>query len=206
MRHALRLSLLAGLSAALFACGPGAKLGGGKEGAASALFSATAPTKSAGSIFQFVGQNADLQAGATVSCQYGGKATLKAAGIDVNTGGGGVAVKTTYNVTYDACATATHEGKNVVLSGSMTVTQDISVTGTSGSVAQTLKGKVTFGGAFDDFLDADIVQTVDWAKMGATSGSVAITLNGTLKTSSESYTYANESVTITAGTLVAASK
>jgi hypothetical protein len=206
MRHALRLSLLAGLSAALFACGPGAKLGGGKEGAASALFSATAPTKSAGSIFQYAGQNLDLQGGATVSCQYGGKATLKAAGVNVNTGGGGVSVKTTYNVTYDNCATATHENNNVVLTGTMTVTQDISVSGTSGNVSQTLKGKVTFGGAFNDYLDANIVQTVDWAKMGATGGSVSITLDGTLATSSESYTYSNESVTITAGTLVAASK
>jgi hypothetical protein len=88
----------------------------------------------------------------------------------------------------------------------MTVTQDVNWSttgGASGNVTQTLKGKVDFGGAFNDFIDANIKETVGWSSLGTSGAQVTVTLDGTINTSTQNYSYANESVQITAGVLVA---
>ncbi len=63
-----------------------------------------------------------------------------------------------------------------------------------------------FAGGIDDQVDADFTQAVEGAKLGASSGEVAVTLNGTLKTMSATYEYRQESVKIRAGVLVADAK
>ena len=81
MRHPIRLSLLAALSAGLVACG-GAPLGGGKQGAAQALFQASQSPGSGAKSGQ--GRLLELmQSGATTAevqtrCAHGGSAKLSA--------------------------------------------------------------------------------------------------------------------------------
>lgn len=185
----------------LCACGAGPRLGGGKEGAAAALFAASSPAKSAGGTTPF-GQGIGINSNVTVSCQDGGKAQISVTqNIDTNTGS---SVQQDMVITYDNCSNSrTTSGDAVVLNGTMKVTQAIQVGSTTGSVSQKLVGSVRFSGGIDDQLDADITQTVDWAQLGAQSGSVSITLNGTLKTSSASYDFQNEAVNIQAGVLIA---
>ena len=67
-------------------------------------------------------------------------------------------------------------------------------------IAQTFKGKITFDGAFNDFLEADIVQSVDVSSLRAAPVQVSVILKGTLTDSSGTYTY-DEAVNVTAGNL-----
>lgn len=211
--HALRLSLGVALVVALVACGRGAKIGGGKEGAAAALFAASGAAKTQGSLLDLAGQRLDVAQEITVKCQFGGEAKLKGFTLTQNTQGNPVTVQQQFTLEmkdcvstqYDDPKTSAVEKENVVLNGSMTVSQSIAA-GYTGNVTQKLKGKILFGGAFDDFVDADITQIVEWARLGQSSGSVTITLNGSIATSTQSYQYANESVTVTAGVLVASDK
>lgn len=212
MRHAIRLSLLAGISAALFACGPGAKLGGGKEGAASALFTAMGPTKASGSALSLAGQGIDAHANVTASCAHGGSVELSGFGIATNITGTTTSVSTSYTVQYNGCGVTTWDNPNtpavendtVVLNGNITVTQDVNVATASGAVSQGIKGKINYNGAFDDYLDVDVSESVEWSKLDTSGGSVSVNLDGSVKTSTDTYTYAKESITVTGGVLIAA--
>jgi hypothetical protein len=45
----------------------------------------------------------------------------------------------------------------------------------------------------------DVTETISVDALGASSGSVTVTIDGTIKTSEGNYTYANESISITVG-------
>jgi hypothetical protein len=200
--------LLIGCLAAvtLSACGSGVKLSGGKEGAAAALFAASGPTAGEGSPVGGGFLNMEF----SVPCPLGGKAIMKNFGIGLGMTGSS---STTFTMAYDGCAVSTFdnpkteqvEQDKVLLGGSLDLSQSINFSGgtTGGNAVLTLKGKVDFGGALDDYLEADISQTVDWSKLGTTTGSVSLTLHGTLKTSTASYSFEQETLNITAGTLIA---
>ncbi|HEY0094351.1 MAG TPA: hypothetical protein VGB96_08505, partial [Archangium sp.] len=75
-----RLTMLSAMAAGLVACGGGAKLGGGEDGAAQAAFQASKPTGRTGRTSQKLLDKA-LASGAlnvdlTATCAHGGKATL----------------------------------------------------------------------------------------------------------------------------------
>src|SRR4051794_11687763 len=74
------VSLLCGCVMALSACGPGAKLGGGREGAAQALSQAssalTRPGESTGVNFGFSGNGADVGITVEVKGSRGGSAKV----------------------------------------------------------------------------------------------------------------------------------
>lgn len=197
MNRTIKLCL-AGAAVSLVACGPGAKIGGGKQGAAEALYAASGPTK--GSTDR-TSQPLDVSlSDLSVKCQLGGSATLKNYVLKTDTSGGNVSVGAAYDVAYDQCAASKSDQGNAVLSGSWKVTQSVQTTSGSVKVLQTFKGKIEFGGAFQDFLDADITQSVDVTSLGSTSGSVSVNLVGKLTDSSGTYDY-NESVNVTAGSV-----
>lgn len=209
--RALRLTVVGALALGLVACG-GAKLGGGKEGAAAALFAASGPTKSNGALLDLAGQgHGEFGLDVAVDCQHGGKAVLKGFHVETDVSAG-TTVKQSFRLEYQGCGvttfdnpeTAAVERDRVVIDGNMTVSQSVITNTTGGSVTQTFKGKLSFGGAFSDFLDADVTQSVDWAKLGTSGGSVSVTLNGTLATSTATHTYAQETLSFTAGVMVAA--
>lgn len=202
-------------AAMLVACGGGAKLGGGKSGAAAALFSASTATKGAQGGLSQLNAGVDTSGSITVSCRLGGKATLQGFSQTVNSTGTSGSVTQQFTMVFDQCANTSYddpktqavEKDEVTVNGQMTVSQlldfNVSQVGSTGNVKQTLKGKITYGGAFNDYLDADVTQTVSWAAVGSTGGNVSTTLDGYIQTSTEKYTYAHETVTFTAGQLVA---
>lgn len=195
MSRIVRLSLLAAVTTALVACGGGEKLGGGKEGAAKALFSASQPTGKGGStngqslMRQLAAGAATGSASFSVNCANGGSVTLT---LDLTAGNQAGSFK--YATEYKDC---NQDGVN---SFNGTMTMELSIVGTppaSLDLAMHLKGKLELSGDIDDYIDADVTETVSAAATSATSGSVTVKLNGTIKTSENSYTYANESISIT---------
>lgn len=201
MNHALRLSLVSASVLALAACGKGAKLGGGKEGAAAALFQASGPASGAsGSPYN---NSLGISQTITVKGSKGGSAEVTQNTNITGTGSAEVVLNVKYN-------NFSRDGKNAFngqLAFTMKINVDTSGAGTiSGNMSMSIVGKVTISGEIDDFVDANVTQTVDFASLSKDAGTVTVTLNGTIATSTESYSYNNETVTLTAGELQAAVK
>ncbi|WP_224245324.1 hypothetical protein [Hyalangium gracile] len=196
MFRIVRLSLLTAATTALVACGggDGAKLGGGKEGAAKALFAASQPVGQGGStnsqslLRQLASGAATGALDFKVDCAKGGTVSMK---LDVTaTGNQG---KFKYETEYKDC---NQDGVNS-FDGKMTTEIDMSAILSSGQLSMRLKGKLELTGDINDYIDADITETISATATSATSGTVSIKLDGTIKTSDGSYVYANESLSIT---------
>jgi hypothetical protein len=199
MTRFTRLTMLSAMAAGLVACGGGAKLGGGKEGAAQAAFQSSQPAGRGSNTGQSLVKQA-LASGAatltlTANCAKSGKVSLAldTTNTDSQTG------TLNYTVTYDAC---NEDGKNAY-NGTMATSMKIAVdpSYTSGSLTMGMKGKLTIEGEISDFVDADVRMTMDFAATSAHSGSVKLVLNGTIKTTDGNYVYANETLNISAGEL-----
>ena len=94
-----------------------------------------------------------------------------------------------------------------IYNGSFTVTQAVIASSSGASVDQTFKGRIEVQGAFNDFIEADVKQSVSVTGLSSSSGAVSMKLVGTIKTSEGTNTF-NEDVNVTAGgqIAVAASK
>lgn len=195
MKKTMMLTVAVAMSMALMGCGGAAKVGGGKQGAANSLAAASKPTKAgttaAASPIDVMPVN--------YSCPHGGSATLGAFTQDISTTGpnaGSISQK--FTVTYNACGLAESEAGVAIYSGSFTVTQAINGNDTGGTISQKFSGRVTIGGAFDDFLEADVSQEISGSSLEATSASVKLV--GKLTNSSGTYSY-DESLSVTGGKL-----
>jgi hypothetical protein len=195
MFRIVRLSLLAAATTALVACGGGgAKLGGGKEGAAKAAFAAGQPAgkganSSGQSLFaQMASRAATGTVEFSVDCAKSGSVKLKLDLTATGSQSGGFK----YKVDYNNC---NQDGVNS-FDGSMEMEFTISGIAPSREMAVHLKGKISIDGDISDSLDADVTETFAFEATSATSGSVSIKVNGTIKTSQNSFTYANESINI----------
>lgn len=182
----------------LTGCGGAAKVGGGKEGAASALSAASRPTRSGA---DRSATPADLPALA-YSCPEGGTATLSDFTSEIVASGTGGTVAQVFTLTYQACGLAKSEAGVAIYDGSFKVEQRIEGSATGGTVAQRFSGRVTIKGAFDDFLQADVTQTVAASALGGEGASMKLV--GTLSNAGGSYTY-DESLSV-AGTLPVAAQ
>ena len=200
MSRTIRLTLLAVATTALVACGGGAKLGGGKEGAAKALFEASQPAGKGGNSSsqgllrngmldpRLLASAADTNLEVSVDCAHGGSVKLK---LDL-TSAGSQSGSFKYDVEYKSC---NEDGVNE-FKGKMTMEFKFDGTSTSADLSLRLKGKIEISGDIDDFIDADVTETFSANATSATTGTVSIKLNGTIKTSEGNYVYNNESVTI----------
>lgn len=199
MSRLTRLTILSAMTLGLVACG-GAKLGGGKEGAAQAAFQASQPAGRGSQTAQSLVKQAMASGAATLTvkanCAKSGTVSLSldsTAGTEVGAIG--------YTVTYDAC---NEDGKNEY-NGTMTtaMTFDIDVTNDNVNAALTvaMKGKLNIDGEVSDFIDADVKMTMNVNATSANAGSVSLVVDGTIKTSEGSYTYAKETISVTAGEL-----
>ncbi len=187
-----QLLVISGAVLALSACGQGAKIGGGKQGASEAFLSASQATKGGA---DKAGQKA-VTGEVTVNCAGGGTATLK--GFAVVIGSGGILdVGQSFDAVYNGCAVNT-EGGLASMNGTLSVVQTVKVGAGAVDIDQSMKGKLTWMGAIDDFLDMDIVQKVQAAALTKTSGGVGMFLKGTLTDSEGTFTF-DESITVTAG-------
>ena len=211
MKFGIRMSMLGALAVAMIGCG-GAKLGGGKQGAAAALHeTGQAGNGARGALLRAFGSYADINVGQTVEVKgdKGGTATVKieASGADTTDSS---KFLMTVDVTFNNYS---EDGKNTY-NGNMKITMKFSfnVSGTGsttqvdGEMALTYKGKITLSGEISDFVEADVTETATFSSLQAESGSITVTLNGSIATSTEKHTYTNEKVTFTAGQLEAASE
>jgi hypothetical protein len=206
MTRFVRMTLFSALVVGLAACGGGAKLGGGKEGAAQAAFQASQPTGRSGASNGQALLAQALASGATsltvtASCTKGGNATLSLDADETTTDPNSGAVSFTYDVTYKDC---NEDGKNA-LNGSMrtTLTANFASDGNLANFSMTykLKGRLDISGEVSDFVNADVTMTMSATASSTHTGSVAITMDGTIATSTETHVYNNERINITAGEL-----
>jgi len=190
MRSAIRVTLIVLSSFGLFACG-GAKIAATKEAAAQALFySSKGASGAPGGVFSMLRQAATVTVDTTVSCPNGGQVTVK---LDVNSVGQSANIA--YDIAYSGCAYDSHN----TLNGTMHVVMNVVSSGGSVALELTMTGRVDFSGEISDHVEANITETVSATQLSQTSGSVSLSLNGTIATSSGTYTYTNETVNITAG-------
>lgn len=195
MRNALVALAVLGLTA----CGGTAKIGGGKEGAAQAFFAASSAT-SAGA--NRSASPLDVTGSVTWKCPKGGDASLQGFSVNVAGGGTGTSVNQSFTIRYNNCGAAESDMGVAVYNGSFTVTQAVITNANGVSVDQTFKGRIEVQGAFNDFIEADVKQQVAVSALSNTGGTVSMTLVGTIKTSSETFTY-NEAVNVTGGGKIA---
>ena len=131
-----------------------------------------------------------------MKCAEGGSATLKGFGIVL--GGGGFAdVAQSFTAQYDQCGVMTGMGV-ATMTGSLSVVQAVKVLSGSVDVEQSMKGKLLWQGACDDFLDIDVVQKVTAGALTATSGGVSMFVKGTVIDTEGTFTF-DESVSVTPG-------
>lgn len=176
----------------LSACGQGAKIGGGKQGASEAFLAASQATKGGA---DKAGQKA-ATGEITVSCSGGGSATLK--GFQVVLGSGGILdVGQSFDAVYNDCRVSTESGP-ASMNGTLSVVQTVKVATGTVDIDQAMKGKLTWMGAIDDFLEMDITQKVQAAALTKTSGGVGMYLKGKLIDSEGTFTF-DESLEVTAG-------
>jgi hypothetical protein len=206
MLRPVRSVLLASLALALTACGgSGAKLAGGKEGAAQALFMATqagsGAMAAAGSGRRVSATSVMPEMDMSVDCAEGGKVSMRFdfdESADYANGG-----ELAYTLDYDDCS---QDGRNS-FDGSLlnTMVTDVDAGGESFSMAMKLEGKLDISGEVDDFVEADITQSMDFdfEDVQAGTGTVVVRLTGTIKTSTATYTYDGSPLTVTVGALPA---
>jgi len=227
MKALIRLSVIAAMGAGLVACGGrGAKLAAGEQNAAAALFQASGPASQAPGGRMIAGAQGigmvGTQSEVKVDCSLGGSATLKMDLLQTLalTSGGqfGMVSTITYNdcqeATFDDPETQAVESESIWMNGDMATTLSSTfdytdASAASGEVSIKLKGKVNFSGAIADFIDADVTQYVSFNALDADSGSVSVSLEGTIGTSTTAtpYTYTRDTViTFDAATLAAASE
>lgn len=182
----------------LVACGPGAKITEGKQGAAEALYAASLPTKAGA---DRAATPIDLTGAVKWNCPEGGSAEIT--GFSVNIGlGTGTSVSQSINLQYNGCGLAKSDVGVAVYNGTLQVSQKVLASSSGAAIEQSFKGKVLVQGAFDDFLDADVTQSVQAGALGTSGAGVAMTLKGTVANSSGSYAF-DESVSVTAGRISA---
>lgn len=197
MTRFTRLTILSAMTLGLAACG-GAKLGGGKEGAAQAAFQASQPTGRGSKTGQSLVKQA-LASGAatltlTANCADSGKVSLSLDATNTSTDG-----MVNYTVTYDACNEDGQNEYNGTMATSIGFTFD--PTYTSGAFVIGMKGKLTIDGDISDSIDANVKMKMEFTATSTHAGSVSLVLDGTIKTSDGSYVYNNETIAIAAGEL-----
>jgi hypothetical protein len=197
----MRILVISAVVTAASACGPGAKIGGGKQGAAEALYATSTPTKPAGDTLS---SGIDLPREFKIKCPEGGSAQLtdfhpvvRISDYEFGAGQGFIAQ-------LHHCGAANSHFGVAELNGDMNVKQSV-VFGhregkTYAAIRQRLNGRVDVRGAFDDFLEADIVQYIEAAAFANKGAQVEMTLKGTIETSSGRYSF-DETVKVTAGEL-----
>lgn len=192
MKRFVRLSLMAAAAASLVACGGGAKLGGGKEGAAQAVFQASGPAnKTSQAAMNRLASG--ISVSETVKCSQGGSATFTMD--EDNLFADDTQVALAFDVSYDGCS---EDGKNE-LDGKMTIGMYVSTDGVSSAeVAMRFKGELEISGEVEDFINADVVEYIG---VNGTSSQVTVVVDGFIETSEAKYTYNKESITFTAGEL-----
>jgi hypothetical protein len=196
MIRIIRYSLLAAAATTLVACGGGPKLGGGKDGAAKALFVASQNSNNA--LMRSMGQALPVRELASYAntvgeipfkCAKSGDLKVKIDFAtyleDIKKG------EFKYEVEFNDC---NEDGINA-LDGKLAI--ELKAAAGLGEVSLKFKGKVEFSGEVEDYIDVDVTLSVSQRGLDQKSGSLGITLVGEIETSEETYTYDGSLLTIT---------
>ena len=170
MMRSLALSLAV---LACVGCG-GAKLGGGKAGAAQALASASSAALMANSA-------AGASGTATFNCPQGGSVVATASTTSTAQNG-------SFTTNYNGCSI---DGKTK-LDGTLTTTMTVESSASGGAFVMTMAGEVTFSGDVSDFLRVNITERMTYTTT-TTSNTMSmhatIVLEGSIETSTATYEY-----------------
>ena len=194
----MKMTLAVVVAGLISGCAGAAKVGGGKDGAAAALSAASKPTRSGA---DRAATPVDLPA-LNYTCPEGGTATLSDFTSEIVGNATGGSVAQVFTLTYQACGLAKSEAGVAIYDGSFKVEQQIEGTAAGGTVSQRFSGRVTISGAFADFLEADVTQTLSASALGTDGASMKLV--GTLKNAGGSYSY-DESLSVS-GTLPVAAQ
>ncbi|HEX8539189.1 MAG TPA: hypothetical protein VF664_17115 [Cystobacter sp.] len=202
MTRMIRLMAVSAVALGLTACGGGAKLGGDKQGAAQAAFQASQPagrshTKTGQALMDQALASGALNITFSADCAESGKVHLTVdAGATPRLDGA-----ISYVVRYDAC---NEDGENEY-TGEMTTTMglglDLDGKVKFGALFIAMKGKLTIEGEISDTLETDVRMGMEFVATSKRSGSVELFIDGTIKTSTHSFTYSHEIIATTAGRL-----
>jgi len=199
MTRFTRLTMLSAMATGLVACGGGAKLGGGEDGAAQAAYQASKPAGRFGSISKQLVERA-LASGATANaaftarCTKGGKASLTLDAINLGQNGA-----INYSVSYDGCSEDGRNEYNGTVASSLRFALHEDFGGFS--FITTMKGRLTIEGEISDFIEMDTTLTMAVGATSTTAGNVKLIADGTVTTSGGSYTYVNKTLDLSAGVL-----
>lgn len=177
---------------ALSACGPRAQISGGKQGASEALYAASGPLKGGSDRY---GSKIDVTGAITVNCAQGGTVSLNGFGLVLT--GSFTDIKQSFNADYNNCGVMTASGV-ASMTGRLAVVQAIAVNSGTVDLDQTIKGKLAWSGACDDFLELDVSQKVTAAALSQTSGGVSMVVKGSVKDTEGTYSF-DEAVSVTPG-------
>ncbi|MGA9525927.1 MAG: hypothetical protein WBV82_30990 [Myxococcaceae bacterium] len=203
MKSGIRMAVAVVAAAGLVGCG-GAKLG--KDEAAAVVFGAGETVSKA----QKGGALSLLQSGqglgsTTVNCTNGGTAKFSVS-VDGITGEDSANWLGAFDVEYDGCAepraddpnTPEDETAAIILDGKMTIGIDFDINGggedgdgLNAALQLRMQGRIDLSGDYSDYVDADITQTVT-ATANSEGTTATVVINGSIETSSESFTYTNE--------------
>jgi hypothetical protein len=189
MKVVTRLFLLSWIASAVVACGGGAKLGGGKEGAAQAAsqLGQAGGTGANGALAELPAQGATFMSTVEVACPNGGRIGV---GVNVDLAN---PLNSGWMFRYMGCSV---DGKNFY-NGELNYTWTLSSgdpTGTSFAFSVGLRGKVDISGVISDTLTVDFTESISLE-----SNTLSITIDGSIATSTASYTYTNESFSFAFG-------
>lgn len=197
MTRFTRLTMLSAMTLGLAACG-GAKLGGGKEGAAQAAFQASQPagrgSKTGASLVEKALASGATSITLSADCAQGGKASLT-----LDASANRLDGLVSYSITYDACNEDGQNEYNGTMATALGITLDPRYP--AGAFTISMKGKLTIDGEISDFIDVDAKLNMDFAATSIHSGSVKLVVDGTIETSDGKFTYSHETVAFTAGEL-----
>lgn len=202
MTRMIRLMAVSVVALGLTACGGGAKLGGDKEGAAQAAFQASQPagrghTKTGQALIDKALASGAVSITLSADCAAGGKVHLTLnAGATPRLDGA-----LSYVVRYDAC---NEDGENEYtgeITTAMGINLDLFGQDKSGLFFIAMKGKLTIEGEISDTLETDVRLSMEFAATSTRSGGVRLVIDGTIKTSTHSYTYSKEEIDMTVGRL-----
>ncbi|OJH34222.1 hypothetical protein [Cystobacter ferrugineus] len=203
MTRMIRLLAVSAVALGLTACGGGAKLGGDKEGAAQAAFQASQPvgrnqaSKTANALLEQALASGAINISVSADCAESGKVHLS---LDVGATprlDGAIS----YVIRYDACS---EDGENEY-TGEMKTTVgvglDLDGKIRGGVLFIAMKGKLTIDGEISDTLETDIRLSMEITATSLRSGRAELVIDGTIKTSTSSFTYSKEVIATTAGRL-----
>ena len=139
-----------------------------------------------------VGVSASSRANARSAAAQFGQTDI---GYDVDLG-------TSFNMKYNGCGVAKSDIGVAIYNGELKFSQSIMTSGASANISQAFKGRITVVGAYDDFLDVDVSQSVAVGDLGASGTGVSVVLKGTITTSESTFTF-DESIEVTAGKISA---